>query len=47
MSIDLNTLFPELAKDDFDYGPFARLSLKRSEANQLIQEMGLKNVPIQ
>ena len=47
MSIDLNTLFPELAKDDFDYGPSARLSLKRSEANQLIQEMGLKNVPIQ
>jgi len=41
---ELFELFPELAKEGFDYGPSARLSLKRREATQLIEEMGLRPV---
>ncbi len=38
---ELFSLFPELKSETFDYGPAARLSLKRREAEQLIAEMGL------
>lgn len=39
---ELFDLFPELRDAEFDYGPAARISLKRFEAEQLMQEINAK-----